>query len=100
MTPRSPIRRINVMIAEHQYETLTNAGVNISGLIRNLIEDHISKHVVALSVSERTHDMYTKVVANSGATDADIEPLFVEALKKVLAARVEKIKNLQNELGK
>lgn len=100
MDSRSPVRRINVMIAEHQYEKLSQAGVNISALIRNLLEDHMSDHVINLAVSKKTHDLYTKVVANTGATDADIEPLLMEVLRQLLDQRIEKIKGLKSLLEK
>jgi hypothetical protein len=99
METRSPVRRINVMIAEHQYERLANAGVNISALIRDLVEDHISDHVINLSVSKKTHDLYTKVVSSTGATDEDIEPLLMEVLKRLLDQRLDKIRGLKKLLG-
>lgn len=96
---RSPVRRINVMIAEHQYEALAKSGINISALIRDLVEDHISDHVINLSVSKKTHLLYTKVVSSTGATDEDFEPLILEALKKLLDQRLEKIKHLKESLS-
>lgn len=99
MASRSAVRRINIMIAEHQYEKLTDAGINISGLIRDLLEDHISNHVISLAVSPKTHEMYTRIVSNTGATDQDIEPLLIEVLKKLLEKRLEKINELRSEIG-
>jgi hypothetical protein len=96
---RSPVRRVNVMIAEHQYEQLARAGVNISALIRDLLEDHLSDHVINLSVSKKTYDLYTKVVGSTGATDADIEPLVVDVLKALLAKRLAALESLQKSLG-
>lgn len=98
MDGRSPVRRINVMIAEHQYERLARAGVNISALIRELLEDHMSDHVINLNVSRKAHDLYTKVVSTTGATDADIEPLLTEVLRRLLDQRLEKIKDLKRLL--
>jgi hypothetical protein len=99
MDDKSSVRRINIMIANHQYEQLSEAGINISGLIRDLIEDHISDHVINLAVSKKTHTLYSKVVASTGATDEDIEPLLVDVLKKLLDKRIEKIKYLREELN-
>jgi post-segregation antitoxin (ccd killing protein) len=99
MEGRSPVKRINVMIAEHQYERLSEAGINISGLIRDLIEDHISDHVINLRVSSKTYELYNRIVANTGATDEDIEPLLVDILRKLLNARLDKIKELRTEIG-
>jgi hypothetical protein len=99
MHTRSPVRRINIMIAEHQYEKLAEAGVNISGLIRDLIDDHISAHVINIAVSSKTYEIYSKIVSNTGASDEDLEPHLVRALKDLLESRLEKISSLRSELG-
>jgi hypothetical protein len=98
MEPRTPIKRISVMVGERQYERMIKGGLNISAFIRDLIEDHFSAHVISLSVSPKTHDLYMKVISNTGATDEDLEPLFVKVLKELLEARIQKIKVLQSEL--
>jgi hypothetical protein len=99
MSERSPVRRVNVIITEQQYEKLSKAGINISGLVRSLIEDHLSHHVITLGVSKKTYDFYAKIVANTGAEDKDIEPLLLDSLRKLLDQRIEKIKKLQSEIG-
>ncbi len=86
------------MIGEKQYERIAGAGLNISGFIRDLIDDHFSSHVISLSVSKKTHDLYEKIISNTGASDEDIEPLIVEVLKKVLDDRLEKIKSLKDQI--
>lgn len=98
MDTRSPIKRISIMIREDQYEQLSNEGINISAFIRDLIEDHFSEDVITLRVSKKTHQLYTKVVSNTGASDSDIEPFLVEVLRKLLDERLQKIKNLKSEL--
>lgn len=95
---RSPVKRINIMIEEDQYEQITKDGLNISGFIRGLIADHYSAHKITLSVSKKTSDLYNEIIANAGATDKDIEPFLHEVLKKVLDMRLEKIKNLKKKL--
>lgn len=98
MEARSPIKRISIMVREDQYEQLSEAGLNISAFIRELIEDHFSEDVITLRVSKKSRQLYDKVVANTGATDADIEPFLVEVLRKLLDERLQKIKNLKMEL--
>jgi hypothetical protein len=98
MDSRSPVKRISVMVGEEQYERMARAGLNISAFIRDLIDDHFSEDVITLRVSRKTHDLYTKIVSNTGATDADIEPLMSEVLKRLLDERLQKIKNLKSSL--
>jgi len=90
-------KRISVLIAEDQYERLTKAQINVSALIRDLLEDYFSDNKITLSVSRKTRDLYEKIVSNTGATDKDIEPLLVEVLKDLLQVRLEHIKSLKSE---
>jgi len=94
---RSPVKRISIMIGEQQHEKICDAGINISAFIRDLIDDHFSDHTITLQVSKKTHDLYTKLISNTGATDQDVEPIFVETLKKLFEQRLEKIKGLRSE---
>ena len=93
----SPVKRISVMIGEDQYERLAKANLNISALIRDLVEDYFSESKVTLSVSKKTRELYDKIISNTGATDKDIEPLLVDVLKKLLKIRLEKISALKTE---
>lgn len=91
------VKRISVLIEEEQYERLTKAQINVSALIRDLLEDYFSETKVSLSVNRKTRDLYEKIVSNTGATDKDIEPLLVEVLKQLLNVRLEHIKSLKSE---
>ncbi|NUN04843.1 MAG: hypothetical protein HUU57_03680 [Bdellovibrio sp.] len=91
------VKRISVLIEEDQYERLSKAQINVSGLIRDLLEDYFSDTKITLSVSRKTRDLYEKIVSNTGATDKDIEPLLVQVLKDLLDVRLSKIKSLKSE---
>ena len=86
------------MIKADQYETLNNQGLNLSGLIRDLIDDYLSEFKITISVSEETRKLYDLIVSNTGSTDDDVEVYFKEALKKLLAERIEEMKKLQKSL--
>ncbi|WP_413291237.1 hypothetical protein [Bdellovibrio sp. HCB337] len=90
-------KRISVLIAEDQYERLTKAQINVSALIRDLLEDYFSETKITLSVNRKTRDLYEKIVSNTGATDKDIEPLLTQVLKELLNVRLEQIKSLKSE---
>ena len=95
-----PLKRISLMIGEHQHERIHDEKLNISGFVRGLIEDHFSDHVVTLSVSEKTHRLYREIFSNTGATDKDIEPYFIEALEKMLEERIQKMSKLMRSIEK
>ena len=100
MTDRSPIKRISIMVREDQYEQLSQRGLNISAFIRDLIEDHFSEDVITLRVTKKSKALYDRVVSNTGATDAEIEPFLADVLRKLLDQRLSKIKVLKSELEK
>lgn len=88
------------MIKSDQYETLNQQGLNLSGLIRDLIDDHLSEFKITISVSEETRRLYDTIVSNTGSTDDDIEVYFKEALAKLLDERIRDMKKLQTQLQK
>lgn len=91
------VKRISVLIEEDQYDRLAKAQINVSGLIRDLLEDYFSETKITLSVTRKTRDLYEKIVSNTGATDKDLEPLLVQVLKELLDVRLERIKSLKSE---
>lgn len=92
------LKRISIMIATRQHEKIHEEGLNISGLIRDLIDDHFSEHKITLAVNEETRQIYNGVIANSGATDIDIEPHFRDALKKVLDKKIKAMQSLRSRI--
>jgi hypothetical protein len=91
-------RRISLMIREDQHARLTELGVNMSGLIRSLIDDHLSESKVTLSVSEEVSNLYRQIVSNTGSTDSDIEPYLRAALKRMLKERISQLEKLHRTI--
>ncbi|MCJ8277416.1 MAG: hypothetical protein HRT44_12730, partial [Bdellovibrionales bacterium] len=92
------LRRISLMIREDQHQKLLDSGLNVSGLIRDLVDDYMSDFKITLSVSEETRSIYDKVVSNTGATDQDLERYIVEALKELLKSRIKEMQSLEKDL--
>ncbi len=93
-------RRINVMIGDDQHRALAERGLNVSGLIRDLVGDYLSRHVVTVQVSEETRRIYDLLVANTGTSDREIEAHLRAALAKVLRHKISEMKLLQRRLAK
>ena len=91
-------RRISLMIREDQHLRLSEPDLNMSALIRNLIDDHFSESKITLAVSEETAQLYRQVVSNSGSTDADVEPYLRAALKRMLKDRITQMERLHRAI--
>ena len=91
-------RRINITISEQHYEVLTNQGLNISGLIRDLIGDHLSDNVITLQVTEQTREIYDTVISNTGSSDLELEGHFRVALAQLLENKITDMKQLHRRL--
>ena len=92
------LKRISLMIREDQYEELCGQGLNLSGLVRDLLDDYLSDYKITLSVSEKTRGIYDQIISNTGSTDTDVEKYLCESLKQLLADKIEAMKKLQGEV--
>lgn len=94
------LKRISLVIRHDQHDQLHDMGVNISGFVRDLIDDRLSDENVVLSVSDETRALYNKIISNTGASDAVLEKFFKQALKKLLDYKIEEMNSLQKTLEK
>lgn len=92
------LRRISLMVREDQHQQLLDSGLNVSGLIRDLIDDYLSHFKITLSVTEETRKIYDRVVSNTGATDGDLEKYLVKGLKELLKVRIQEMQDLEKNL--
>ncbi len=86
------------MVKEEQYKLVTESGINLSGLVRDLLDDHFSEHKITLSVSEETRKLYDLIVSNTGSTDEDVEKYLKNTLKHLLDDRIKAMQDLQKEI--
>ena len=91
-------KRINVLVTPDQHRQVTDAGLNMSGLVRGLLDDHFSDEKVVFSISPRVKEVYNRVISNFGAGDADLEPYFLQALDQLLADKVRQIEALRKRI--
>ncbi len=91
-------KRINVMLRPDQKERVNKAGLNMSGLIRGLLDDHFSEEKIVLSVSPEVRRVYENVISNLGAEDKELEIYFLEALDRFLANRTRQIDALRTSI--
>jgi hypothetical protein len=90
------LKRISLMIREDQAQILAERGLNLSGLIRDLLDDYLSDHKITLSVSEETRAIYDKIISNTGSTDQDVEIYLRDSLKLLLHDKIQAMMKLES----
>jgi hypothetical protein len=93
-------KRINILIREDQYERVNRTGLNTSGLIRGLLDDHFSDTKITFSMGEETKGLYQNIISNFGAQDSEIEPYFVGALDRYLMDKGKAIEDIRKGIKK
>jgi len=91
-------KRINVLVRPDQYEKVNEVGLNMSGLIRGLLDDHFGDQRIVFSVSPRVKEVYQRVISNFGAEDRELEEHFLEALDKYLEKKTREIETLRQSI--
>ena len=91
-------KRVNILIRPDQRQRVMSAELNMSGLIRGLLDDHFSEEKIVLSVSPRVKDLYQTLISNFGAEDRELEIYFLEALDKFLADKTRQIDDLRKSI--
>lgn len=95
-----PTRRINITMLESQHDELVRQGVTVSGLIRELLDQHFSQRAITLEVDPETRALYEEAVVRSGATSEDVAALLRRAMTELLDDRMKRLEVLRRELAK
>ena len=95
---KSPLKRISLMLREDQHHSLGEKGLNLSGYIRDLIDDDLSDSKVTIRVSSETKELYDKVVSNTGSDDEAIESYLKESLRQLLQDKIGEMQTLVNKM--
>jgi hypothetical protein len=90
-----PLKRISLLIREDQYELIVEKELNLSGLVRDLIDDHFSSNAITISASKETKKLYDKIVSNTGTADSELEGYFRESLHKLLKEKINQMQTLE-----
>lgn len=92
------LKRISLHITEKQYNEIHQKGINLSGLVRDLIDDYLSENKVILSVDDKTKQLYDHIISHTGASDMDLIDPLRSALKVLLNKKIKFMKKLADEL--
>jgi hypothetical protein len=94
-----PTRRINITILESQHDELVRRGVNVSGVIRELLEKHLSESTITLEVDAATRTLYEEVMTGTGYSESDIAPHLRRALAELLDRKLRDLAALRKEIS-
>ncbi len=94
----SRYKRVNVLLTPVQYARVMEAGLSLSGLIRDLLDDRFSDTKVVLNVKSSTKKMYDNIISNFGAGDIELEKYLIGALDRFLIDKEDEIKNIRKKL--
>lgn len=90
-----PLKRISLLIREDQYERIGQSELNLSGLVRDLLDDYFSSDAITISASKETKQLYDRIVANTGTDDTELEKHFRDSLRKLLKEKIAQMQQLE-----
>lgn len=91
-------KRISLLLREEQYNVISEKGINLSGLVRDLLDDYLSEHKITISVGEETKDLYDLVISNTGSSDEDLEVYLKQGLKDLLKDKIKVMQKLVDDI--
>lgn len=89
------LKRISLMIGEDQYEQLTKRGLNLSWLVRDLLDTYLNDNKITFTVGDDTRKLYEKIMGANTDHDDDFEPLIKEALRALLKIKIQNMQELE-----
>ncbi|MCM2344183.1 MAG: hypothetical protein NDJ24_06445 [Alphaproteobacteria bacterium] len=94
----SELKSVCLMLRKEQHDRLQEMNVNVSGFVRDIIDDRLSDHVITLGVSQETRILYDRIISLSHHGDTDFEPYLRTALADMLKDYIGQMQNLHKTL--
>jgi hypothetical protein len=95
------LKRISLMIGEDQYEQISKRGLNLSWLVRDLLDNYLNDNKISLHVTDETRQLYEKIIgSDSGDPDPEFEPFLKDALRSLLKLKIENMQKLEKNAFK
>ncbi len=92
------LKRISLMIGEDQYEQIAARKLNLSWLVRELLDAYLNDNEISLRVTNETRELYEKIIGGQNTDpDPEFEPFLREALRSLLKLKIEKMKSLEKQ---
>lgn len=94
------LKSVCLMIRKDQYDKLQEMNVNVSGFVRDMIDDRLSQSNIILNVSMETRSLYDKIISISPNGDEDMEPYLREALRNMLDKYIREMQKLHEDIAR
>jgi hypothetical protein len=91
------LKKISLSIGEDQYQEISQRGLNLSWLIRDLLDQFLHEKKIILDVNEETLQLFQKIVKHTNGIDSDFEIFFRDALHAFLKSKIEKMQKLEKQ---
>lgn len=95
-----PLKRVSLLVGEDQYDKITQKQLNLSWLMRDLLDDYFGQSKISIEVGPETYALYQKIVSGSGQLSREFEPYFRDALHLFLKSRIEEMQKLEKNAFK
>lgn len=93
------LKRISLMIGEDQYKDINERGLNLSWLVRDLLDDYLKENRITFNVHKETQALYEKIGGLTAMDDSAFEPFLREALKNYLRHQISRLQSLDQQLS-
>jgi hypothetical protein len=92
------VHRINITVLQSQYETLTQRGLNVSALIRQLLDQYLGGRTITLHVDPETQQLFELLRSEAGVQHQDLVDELKPALRRLLDKRLKHLESLRKKL--
>ena len=91
-------KRISLLLREDQYDKIQDLGLNLSGLVRDLIDDRLTNRQVVITASSQTRSLYDHLISNCGATDHELEQCLLSAMDSLLETKIKTMEKMRSKI--
>lgn len=95
------LKRISLLIGEDQYTEINKRQLNLSWLVRELLDNYLNQNSITIDVSDETRKLYEQIIgSNADDIEKDFEPLLRDALRALLKIKIDKMQQLVKAFSK
>jgi imidazolonepropionase-like amidohydrolase len=94
------LKRVNITVDSKLHKKVQDAGLNLSGMVREKLEDHFSNHVITIAVSKQLKEKYDKMMSITNTTDEELMPYLNKAINEYLKNKKREIDSTIDSLIK